>query len=515
MREHSADFFTTPEWVKHAVFYQIFPERFCNGNSSNDPENAQPWGTTPTWDNYMGGDLEGIIKRLDYLADLGINAIYLNPIFHAFSNHKYNTYDYFRIDPHFGDMETFRTLIKQAHRRGIRVILDGVFNHCGRGFFAFQSILEQGTHSPYLRWFRIIQFPLNPYDHTKPANYMCWWNIASLPKFNTDHDRVRRYLLDVARYWIEQGIDGWRLDVPNEIADHEFWREFRRVVKRGNPDAYIVGEIWKDASPWLDGTQFDAVMNYLFRDLCRDFFAQSKIGVEEFAHGITDLLRRYPREVTMAQLNLLGSHDTARFRTEANGNVQRVYVATLFQMTFPGAPCIYYGDEIGMQGGQDPLCRGCFPWDDNGWDMNLHDWTRHCITVRHAHPALQTGQYQTIITNPDANVYGFARWNDTERIIVLINASDTSYEYDVPLWDLPFATPGSVTDAISHTHYPVQDAMAHQVNLPAWRGVVLICDQPPPKPRPGSGRGRKRASTPRSRSEQADNVNESGFWIYE
>jgi neopullulanase len=300
--------FRTPEWVKHAVFYQIFPERFANGSTANDPENVQPWGTTPTPKNYMGGDLHGIISRLDYLQDLGITALYLNPIFHALSNHKYDTYDYFRIDPHLGDMATFRELIDQAHRRGMRVILDGVFNHCGRGFFAFVNVLENGGESPYRNWFYIEDLPLHPYNDKKPANYAGWWSLRSLPKLNVGHPPTRRYILDVARYWLEQGADGWRLDVPNEIEDTAFWREFRQVVKQANPDAYIVGEIWEDATRWLDGTQFDAVMNYIWRDLCRDFFAHDVLKPSAFAQGLDMLQQRYPEEAMLAQLNLFGSH---------------------------------------------------------------------------------------------------------------------------------------------------------------------------------------------------------------
>lgn len=359
----SVDSFTTPDWVKHAVFYQIFPERFANGDPANDPENVQPWETPPTPRNFMGGDLRGIIQRLDYLADLGITALYLNPIFQASSNHKYNTYDYFRIDPHFGDLATFHELITRAHQHNIRVILDGVFNHCGRGFFAFHDVLENGAASPYLRWFHIKKLPLHAYDEKHPANYQGWWNLRSLPKFNTEHLPVRRYLLSVGRYWIEQGADGWRLDVPGDIADHSFWQEFRQVVKQVNPDAYIVGEIWEDGLPWLDGTQFDAVMNYVWRDLCRDFFAYGKMGTDVFAVGIEALLARYPQAATLVQLNLLGSHDTVRFRTEGGGDVRKLFVPILFQMTYPGAPCIYYGDEIGLEGGKDPLCRAGFPWD--------------------------------------------------------------------------------------------------------------------------------------------------------
>ncbi len=464
--------FTTPDWIKHAIVYQIFPDRFCNGDPTNDPANKSPWLSQPTTTNTMGGDLQGIINRLDYLNDLGITAIYLNPIFHASSNHKYNTYDYYQIDPHFGTLETFHTLVHQAHQRNIRIILDGVFNHCSRGFFAFHNLLEEQQHSPYQEWFHVQQFPLHPYNEAEPANYACWWNIRSLPKFNPTHPPVRDYLLAIARYWIEQGADGWRLDVPNEIKDHDFWREFRHTVKAANPDAYIVGEIWKDASPWLDGTQFDAVMNYLFRDLCRDFFARDTITIDTFAHEIAALLQRYPPEVTQAQLNLFGSHDTPRILTEAGGDLNRLYAATLFQMTYPGAPCIYYGDEIGLQGGKEPDSRGCFPWDESVWERELRDWVRQCARLRHTHTALRTGHFHTLYVS--APCYAFVRWNDEEQLIVALNTTPRPHTSTLPLGDLPIpATATSATDLLSGTTYPIAQEEIASLSIPGRRGVVL------------------------------------------
>lgn len=465
--------FTTPDWVKHAVFYQIFPERFANGDPSNDPENVSSWGTPPTQSNYMGGDLRGIINHLDYLAHMGITALYLNPIFHAFSNHKYNTYNYFEIDPHFGDLATFHELVEQAHQRGIRVLLDGVFNHCGRGFFAFQSIIEQHADSPYVQWFHILQFPIHPYDASKPSNYACWWNIPSLPKFNTDHEPVRRYVLDVARYWIEQGADGWRLDVPDEIKDHSFWQEFRHVVKAANPDAYIVGEIWADASPWLEGTQFDAVMNYIFRDLCRDFFARETLSTEDFARGIEDLLQAYPWEATLAQLNLLGSHDTSRFRTEAQGDVNKLFATILFQMTFPGAPCIYYGDEIGLAGSKDPLCRGCFPWEEQTWDRRLLDWVQRCIALRRDHASLRTGHYRTLLTSSDPRVYAFARWNEDERLVIALNPTGQAIQLDLALDEDLFPGQIDMYDQMNRARYVAQEGKIAHLSIPAYGGTVL------------------------------------------
>jgi glycosidase len=297
--------------------------------------------------------------------------------------------------------------------------------------------------------------------------------MRALPKFNTDHPPVRRYLLDVARHWIAEGADGWRLDVPNEIADHGFWREFRRVVKDENPEAYIVGEIWDDASPWLDGTQFDAVMNYVFRDLCRDYFARDALRTDEFAAAIDSLLARYPREATLAQLNLFGSHDTGRFRTEAGGDVRRMRPATLFQMTFPGAPCIYYGDEIGMEGGGDPHCRGCFPWDERQWDHGLRDYIRRCVAIRNAHPALRTGEWRTLSARGNLKLYAYARWDARERLVVVLNARETPRTLDVPLRDVPIADRAILTDLFSGETYTARLGRIEGVTVPAWGGVVL------------------------------------------
>lgn len=470
--DSASSIFTTPEWVKHAIFYQIFPERFANGDPTNDSEGVQPWGTPPAVHNFMGGDLRGVINNLNHLQNLGITAIYLNPIFFATSNHKYNTTDYFRIDPRFGTLETFHELIEQAHQRGIRIILDAVFNHCGRGFFAFQDILENGSHSPYLKWFNISQLPINPYDERAPSGYATWWDYRSLPKFNTDHLPVRRYLLDVARYWIEQGVDGWRLDVPNEIADHSFWREFRQVVKAANPEAYIVGEIWQDGTPWLDGTQFDAVMNYLFRDLCRDFFARETITQDVFAQGVEELLRRYPLEVTQAQLNLFSSHDTPRFLTEAGGNLRHLTPAIIFQMTFPGAPCIYYGDEIGMAGAGDPECRGCFPWQEALWNKSLLSLFQRTIAIRKDHPALRTGQFRTIFSRADLP-YTYARWNEDELLLVALNRRDQPRTLDLPLDHLPPPKQEVMRDLLSDEVFSVRGHRVEAVRIPARSGVIL------------------------------------------
>ena len=260
----------TPEWVKDAVFYQIFPDRFASSTQVEKPHNLEAWDSPPTTFGFKGGDLLGVVEHLDYLQDLGVNAIYFTPVFQSTANHRYHTHDYFQIDPILGGNAAFKTLLDAAHARGMRVVIDGVFNHASRGLYQFNHALENGKASPYLDWFTFRGFPVRAYD--EPINYEAWWGLAALPKFNHTNPQVREFIFRVAEHWVQQGIDGWRLDVPGEIDDDEFWREFRRRVKAANPDAYIVGEIWHKADRWLAGDQFDAVMNYQFTRACLAFF---------------------------------------------------------------------------------------------------------------------------------------------------------------------------------------------------------------------------------------------------
>ena len=259
----------TPDWVKDAIFYQIFPDRFAKSAQVEKPHNLETWDSPPTTFGYKGGDLLGVVEHLDYLQDLGITAIYFCPIFQSTANHRYHTHDYFQVDPILGGNAAFKTLLDEAHKRGMRVVIDGVFNHASRGFYQFNHTLENGPASPYIDWFTFREFPVRAYQ--EPSNYDAWWGLAALPKFNHKNPQVREFIFRVAEYWIRQGIDGWRLDVPGEIDDDEFWREFRRRVKAINPDAYIVGEIWHEAKRWLQGDQFDAVMNYPVTRACLSF----------------------------------------------------------------------------------------------------------------------------------------------------------------------------------------------------------------------------------------------------
>jgi cyclomaltodextrinase / maltogenic alpha-amylase / neopullulanase len=429
---------TTPAWVHNAVFYQIFPDRFAFSKEVVKPSNLEAWDTPPTVYGFKGGDLLGVLEKLDYLQDLGINAIYFNPIFQSASSHRYHTHDYYQVDPLLGGNQAFARLLKEAHRRNIRIVLDGVFNHASRGFFPFNHVLECGSASPYVDWFDIKGYPLNAYGPGK-ANYRCWVGLPALPELNTKNPQVRQYIMDIARYWLEQGSDGWRLDVPFCIDDDSFWQEFRQVVKAANPEGYIVGEVPWEAQRWLQGDQFDAVMNYQFTQLCVGFFAgegmdrhyeKGMMGLPDtqvldapaFARRAEALLRLYPSPIAAAQLNLLDSHDMPRFLSIAGGDKATLKLAALFMLTYPGAPCIYYGDEVGIVNGPTRTpedCRFTFPWDESKWDHDLRDFYKRCIDLRLNHAALRTGGYKTIYA--EGKQVAFERQLDGERVLMAIN----------------------------------------------------------------------------------------------
>ncbi|MBE9207755.1 glycoside hydrolase family 13 protein [Nostoc sp. LEGE 06077] len=444
----------TPDWVKHAVFYQIFPDRFAR---SKQPRKRllhearwEDWEAMPTLQGYKGGDLWGIIEELDYIQGLGINAIYFTPIFQSASNHRYHTHDYYQVDPLLGGNEAFKELLEAAHQRNIKVVLDGVFNHSSRGFFFFHDVLENGPHSPWMNWFKIHGWPLSAYNGDFPANYEGWADNRALPAFNHDNPEVREYIMEIAEYWIKLGIDGWRLDVPFEIKTPGFWQEFRERVKAINPEAYIVGEVWGDSREWLDGTQFDGVMNYLFAGPTIAFTAGDRVVLEqvqsrdyqpypplfaaEYATKIQELLQFYPWDIQLTQLNLLASHDTARLMTIAGGDKASIELSTLLLLTFPGAPSIYYGDEVGLPGAIDPDSRRSFPLEAN-WDQEILQIHRQLIDIRHAYPALRIGDYQVLYAQ--GTLYVFARTLGTEELIIAVNTGTGSAIANIDITSLP------------------------------------------------------------------------------
>ncbi len=475
----------TPEWVRDAIFYQIFPDRFAKSERVQKPANLEPWDAPPTVFGFKGGDLLGVEEHLDYLLDLGINAIYFNPIFQSASNHRYHTHDYYRVDPLLGGDRAFRSLLDSAHARGLRVVLDGVFNHCSRGFFEFNHLLECGPQSPYVGWFTPYRFPLDAYDESHEPNYAAWYNLHALPKFNTDNPQVRSFLLDVGEYWVQFGIDGWRLDVPYEIDDDAFWQEFRRRVKDANPDAYIVGEIWRESQRWLQGDQFDAVMNYIFTRAATAFFGAKTLSnldpgggykrlkplaAQAFAAEIDRMMGLYDWAITSVQLNLLGSHDTARFLTMVSEDKSALRLATLFQMTMPGAPSVYYGDEIGLTGGYEPASRGAMPWVESAWDRDLRGYFQRAIALRKENVALRRGTYRVALAQ--GTQYAFVREHEDQRLLVAFNTTQDEQQMSIPLDSAAgrprsiFGEPGTLT----------VDEGAVTLIAPGRSGIVLALD---------------------------------------
>ena len=421
------DLYKEEEWLQQAVVYQIFVDRFDNGDETINPENTLPWGSKVGLRTMFGGDLRGIINHLDYLEDLGVNLLYLTPIFESNSNHKYNTKDYYKIDPQFGDVEIAKELVRKCHERGMKIVFDAVFNHSGDDFFAFKDVIEKGEASPYKDWYHIDNLPI---DQEKVNYYTFGACHKKMPKFQIHNPEVEAYLLKVAKYWIEEvDIDGWRLDVCDEV-DHEFWKAFRKVVKSVKKDAIVIGEIMHEAASFLKGDQLDGIMNYPFKWAVTDFFARRSIGVERFDHVLAENRAIYMESITRQLWNLCDSHDTKRFLTEASDDKKRMLLMLAFQFTYIGVPYIYYGDEIGLNGGDDPECRKCMEWDPKKQDQELLNFYKQMIRLRKTHPALQTGDYKTILC--ENNCLGFTRNAGSESILVLLNNSDDHEQVRLP-----------------------------------------------------------------------------------
>lgn len=380
------DRFKVPDWVAKTVWYQIFPERFYNGDPTNDPADVLAWESErPTRENFFGGDLQGVIDQLDYLEDLGINGLYLCPIFTAPSNHKYDTVDYYEIDPHFGDKQVFRKLVEKAHERGIRVMLDAVFNHLGASSHQWQDVILHGKASSYADWFHIDSFPprytaIPDSENAKDLNYATFNFNPHMPKLNTANPEVQNYLLEIATYWIREfDIDGWRLDVANEV-DHHFWKKFHDTVLRQKEDVYILGEIWHSSQRWLQGDEFHAVMNYAFTDRIKAFFVEQSLSLSQMIFGMNRQQLLYRDQTNEVSFNLLDSHDTPRILTLCQGNKALLKALLTFMFIQKGTPCIYYGTEVGMEGGMDPDCRRCMIWE--GQDEELRGFVKQLIAVR-------------------------------------------------------------------------------------------------------------------------------------
>lgn len=523
--------FKAPDWVRNGVFYQIFPDRFCNGDAANDPDFSEwyykgktflppsgksneeyfhllsDWRNTeglihspyrtdgrPDYYSFYGGDIAGVTEKLDYLKDLGITIIYFNPLNQGKSNHKYDAVDYKRIDPHFGDESTFKHFVQEAHKRGIRIIVDKAFNHSGDAHYAFADSREKGPESPYWSWYEWKTWPIPPGEPPTPCHYYaCWWDFPLHPNLNFDLSRpndqenmirditqaepntaVVDHVLSVADYWIGQlGIDGFRLDVPNEVP-FWFWEKFRARVDSLNPDAFLIAELWGDALPWLGPKYFHSTMNYkYFREPVINFFALGKIDAKVFDMALTPGRYLYPLEATQAMMNLIGSHDTQRFLTQAGGDIRKLKLAALFQMTYTGVPAVYYGDEVGLAGGSDPDNRRTFPWDwaANPTRLATHTYYQKLLKLRNSHAALRTGQVKAVYAK--GMQYAFARFDDREAFLIVMNNSSESVQIPMNMKALPkIKKKTKFFNALSKDKIVVNNSLIN-IALKPYEGMVI------------------------------------------
>lgn len=478
--------FSVPDWVGKGVVYQIFPDRFCNGDPALNPDFSEwyyadsrtlpqkgeylapfaeyfhlepnwkdcsglrqsPWQPEgkPDWWSFYGGDLPGVISKLDYLSNLGVTILYFNPLWQAKSNHKYDAAFFDRIDPHFGTLDEMRALVSRAHDLRMKIIVDVAFNHTGEAFWAFRDCVLKGPESEYWNWYDWNRWPLPnplPPDFQPKQYYQCWWGIKDMPDLNYDLSRLHpaenyvrsinkavpneklvEHILCCVEWWLtEVGIDGFRLDVPDEVP-FWFWELFRAKVKEIKPDAWIVGEIWHSAPDWIDSRYCDSLMNYAhFKDPVVDFFVLRQISKQSFITAIESGLAQYPAQAARAMMNLLGSHDTQRILQLADGNVPLVKVMVLVQMTFMGAPHIYYGDEIALLGGRDPDNRRPFDWD---WEqrpeaVDLAGFYREMIALRKSESLLQNGEFAFLETQD--GLIAYQRYDSQSALTVFINYS--------------------------------------------------------------------------------------------
>lgn len=410
------DIYKESSWLQESVVYQIFVDRFYNGDKTNDPKKTSKWGSKVTPKSMFGGDLKGIIQKLDYIKELGVNLIYLTPIFKSSSNHKYNTADYYDIDSQFGTIDDAKELVSQCHKRNMRIVFDAVFNHSGSDFFAFQDLLKNQQNSKYKDWYLVDYYPV---DTDKINYYTFAVDIPDMPKFNTENKEVNDYLLKVARYWIKEvGMDGWRLDVCDEVS-HRFWQLFKKEIKSANSNAVSIGEIMHEASSFLKGDQLDSIMNYPFKNAAIDFFAKRIIDADRFNDILNNSRTSYMDSICRQMWNLLGSHDTSRFLTECHNKIERMKLAIAFQFSYIGVPYIYYGDEIGLTGGEEPLSRGCMIWDEDKQNKELLNLYKTMIRIRKENKELVYGNYRALYA--DNNILIFERAYKDNIIVAVLN----------------------------------------------------------------------------------------------
>ncbi len=540
--------FYTPEWAKDGVVYQIFPDRFANGDKANDPDFHEPWyqgvnklppsGKTngeyyhlvkdwydigglvhspyrtdgkPDYFSFYGGDIAGVREHLDYLNDLGITVIYFNPLNQGMSNHKYDPVDYLKIDPHFASTDEFKAFVKDCHQHGIRIVVDMAFNHTGNWHFAFRDAVEKGPKSKYYNWYEFHRWPLPDTRDFKASDYYdCWWGFGMHPDLNydlklpnasenniTDISKatpnwpVVNYVLSVADYWLgDLDIDGFRLDVPNEVP-HWFWKLFNERCKSIKPDCWLVGELWGNAGSWIGPNGFDSTMNYkFFRDPVMDYIGKGSINAAAFDQRLSPGRFQYPPQSVAVMMNLMDSHDTIRFLT-SSGDVRRLMLGAMFSMTYVGMPHIWYGDEVGMTGGKDPDCRRPFDWRYTGDPRRvaLRDYYGTITRLRRDTPVLRRGAFTTLDTQGEG--YAYARNLDGNLAVVLLNAGNIPVTLQLPVDVLSGMVPDGKLDLtvqVGPEVFPrvgqvpfktgdqvkLGDSGMYSVKLPAMCGAILL-----------------------------------------
>ena len=420
------EMFEVPEWAANKVVYQIFPSRFA----ATEPVDKELWYKAPiTPMDDLHGNLRGIIEHMDDIQNLGIDVLYMTPVFQSNSCHKYDTTDYYQIDPSFGTTEDLKELVQKAHERGMKVVLDAVYNHTGREFFAFADILENGEKSKYRDWYFIDGFPLKS-EWGEIPNFKCFGYYGGMPKLNLKNPEVEKYITDVACYWIKEcDIDGWRLDVGDEIS-HFFWKNFRKAVKAVKKDLLIIGEIWHYAGDFLEGDEWDTVMNYPFYLNLIDLLADEKITVSQFVQNLGYLKGRLNKNCYPLMWNLIDSHDTARFLHLCNDNKKKQHLAAAFQLLLPGMPMIYYGDEYAMPGANDPDCRRGMYWDEEYQDKEMYEWYKRLIQVRKSHACIVEGELAEIVTEDGEGTVVLIRKNGEETIAMIFNCSSSAKKFN-------------------------------------------------------------------------------------
>ena len=463
---------TIPDWVYGGVMYQIFPERFSNGDNTINPKNLVDWNSTPTRLGFHGGDLIGVLNNLDHIESLGVNILYLNPIFLSSSTHKYDAWDHFKVDPTLGGDNALKDLINECHNRDMKVVLDCSLNHVHPRHFAFQDIIQNGENSKYKEWFTVFDYPVrfihrphlyaNTYkvgwdgnqeeykqyldktfketkvpveikDDDGPIvepSFKAWWGVPDMPKINFESKEARQWALDVTKYWIENfDIDGWRMDVAKEL-DFSFWKEFRDIAHGANKDTLLISEIFGDTSQWLQGDRFDGTMNYSFRESMTDYFATKRITNKEFADSLANLYSMFSFEALSSCQNLLSSHDVKRFLNRCGNEKDGMLGAIFLQATFPGIAGIYYGDEIGLGGADDPFNREPFPWDDKkSWNLEILDHLKNLMKIKREHSIFKYGRFELL--NEHNDFVAFRRILKDESMLCIINREKSNNDFQI------------------------------------------------------------------------------------